>query len=79
MDIDMCSNMRSLTGIPAGRNRAKLCTGMIKQSRSSVDSEIGSFRVPTTKLLPWPLLLKLTVSSRELPPNPPNSSSIRDN
>lgn len=55
------SNWITLTGIPAGRNRSKLCTGMIKQSRSNVDSDIGSFRVPTTILFPWPL--KLTAHS----------------
>lgn len=51
----------SLTGIPAGRKRPKLCTGIMKQSRSSVDNDIGSFRVPTTMLLPCPL--KLTIPS----------------
>lgn len=51
-----------LTGIPAGRNRSKLCTGIMKQSRSNVDNEIGSVRAPTTILLPCPL--KLTVAER---------------
>lgn len=36
----------SLTGIPAGRNRSKLCAGIMKQSRSMVASETGSLRVP---------------------------------
>lgn len=49
--------LKILTGIPAGRNRSKLCTGIMKQSLSNVDNEIGSFRVPTTILLPWPLKL----------------------
>lgn len=44
------------TGIPAGKKRSKLCTGITKQSRSKVDNEIGSFRVPTVLLPP----LKLT-------------------
>lgn len=48
---------QQLTGIPAGRNRSRLWTGMIKQSRSNVDNDIGSFRVPTTRLLPLPLKL----------------------
>lgn len=33
---------RKLTGTPAGRNLCKLLTGIMKQSRSSVDKEIGS-------------------------------------
>lgn len=49
--------LKILTGIPAGRNLSKLCTGIMKQSLSNVDNEIGSFRVPTTILLPWPLKL----------------------
>lgn len=32
----------NLTGTPAGRNRSKLRTGIMKQSRSSVANEIGS-------------------------------------
>lgn len=51
-----------LTGIPAGRKRSKLCTGIMKQSLSKVDNEIGSVRAPTTILLPCPL--KLTVPGR---------------
>lgn len=34
----------SLTGIPAGRKRSTLCTGIMKQSRSNADNEIGSER-----------------------------------
>lgn len=37
---------RGLTGIPAGKNLSKLWTGMIKQSLSNVDNDIGSFRKP---------------------------------
>uniref|UniRef100_A0A8D8N1C2 (northern house mosquito) hypothetical protein n=1 Tax=Culex pipiens TaxID=7175 RepID=A0A8D8N1C2_CULPI len=39
-------------GIPAGRNRSRLCTGMMKQSLSSVASEIGSLRELTKPPLP---------------------------
>lgn len=34
-----------LTGIPAGRNRSRLWAGMMKQSRSIVDSDTGSLRM----------------------------------
>lgn len=45
-----------LTGIPAGKNRSRLCTGMIKQSRSNVANDIGSCRVVAT-MFPFPLKL----------------------
>lgn len=53
-----------LTGIPAGRNRSKLCTGIMKQSRSNVDNDIGSFRLPTTILFPLPPKLTARISFR---------------
>lgn len=42
----------TLTGIPAGRKRSRLWTGMMKQSLSSVASEIGSLRELTNPPLP---------------------------
>lgn len=50
-----------LTGTPSGRNRCKLLTGMIKQSRSSVAKEIGSLleltKAPVAVPFCWPLKL----------------------
>jgi len=49
--------------MPAGRNRSTLCTGMMKQSRSRVASEMGSALV-TPELAPPP---KFTVRYSEKP------------
>jgi hypothetical protein len=51
------------TGIPAGKNLSRLCTGMMKQSFSNVAKEIGSLRELTKPPVPFLFCpLKLTAS-----------------
>jgi len=51
------------TGIPAGKKRSKLCTGMMKQSFSKVANEMGSLLELTKPPVPFLFCpLKLTVS-----------------
>lgn len=56
--IDLQKNIENfnfLTGMPAGRNRSMLFIGIIKQSRSNVDNDMGSVLVRSD------LLPKLTI------------------
>lgn len=55
--------MTLLTGMPAGKNRSRERTGIMKQSCSRVDREIGSLRELTKAPVPglWGCPLKLTV------------------